>query len=581
VGLRVAQEKNGGSFSLKKFSLVRAEFEKASLRPEARGDGYTPRVAAAVSWLLGKYGDSVGDVAADFGDLFDCERNCFYSDYARAMSSLQQHGELIATYVRDWSGDGAGCLTIKSRQISTFVLLLKMKGVESAAWPWLYPVPGLCDSALVESQDVAEQSRATRLSIRHSFCLKVRSSVSAYVMDSVLVFFLFDVMRARSFYSHCIIARRKSIDVACTARKDVLSEQYWCRERDLCADFVRVMDERCRRRLPMYEDVFEYCHRSAVPSSLAFPNVFVTLTFAEWKFPSPAWMRPHLASQPEGSGLQTLHIYEMAFGVLRKLLGLRGVFWARVVEHLVRVEFQGRGTLHLHAALWALPLQGSDLAELVHSPKNGRSSSLGAYFEEHLECDVDVQVGSGFLNYINGYVTKASDAIDFSSKEYSAEDGEFSEHTDWKRTYRMLLKGSPALQEIYCEMSVDVQVMSRSAVVAEAFPPVPFEEPRVNVTARAYSALVNDSRLVGCCPLAVFVLEVFTGPIGIWFVEVSRCSDRVLLRAVPVGMGSVVSRCLGDLVCCRSELFRGSDRICVLRCLEVRLGFVMLRCLAV
>ena len=154
------------------------------------------------------------------------------------------------------------------------------------------------------------------------------------------------------------------------------------------------------------------------------------------------------------------------------------------------------------------------MAELVHSPKNGRSSSLGAYFEEHLECDVDVQVGSGFLNYINGYVTKASDAIDFSSKEYSAEDGEFSEHTDWKRTYRMLLKGSPALQEIYCEMSFDVQVMSRSAVVAEAFPPVPFEEPRFNVTARAYSPLVNDSCLVGRS-LAVFMLEVFTGPIGI------------------------------------------------------------------
>ena len=33
---------------------------------------------------------------------------------------------------------------------------------------------------------------------------------------------------------------------------------------------------------------------------------------------------------------------------------------------------------------------------------------------------VDVQVGSGFLNYINGYVVKASDCINFSAKEYSA-----------------------------------------------------------------------------------------------------------------------------------------------------------------
>ena len=50
--------------------------------------------------------------------------------------------------------------------------------------------------------------------------------------------------------------------------------------------------------------------------------------------------------------------------------------------------------------------------------------------------------------YINGYVTKASDCVDFSAKEYSCEDGDVTEHTDWKRTYHMLPKGSPALQEV-------------------------------------------------------------------------------------------------------------------------------------
>ena len=28
------------------------------------------------------------------------------------------------------------------------------------------------------------------------------------------------------------------------------------------------------------------------------------------------------------------------------------------------------------------------------------------------DCDVDIRVGSGFLNYINGYVTKSSDCVD-------------------------------------------------------------------------------------------------------------------------------------------------------------------------
>ena len=59
-------------------------------------------------------------------------------------------------------------------------------------------------------------------------------------------------------------------------------------------------------------------------------------------------------------------------------------------------------------------------------------------------CDVDIQVGSGFLNYINGYVAQSSDCVDFSAKEYSEADGEGAENTDWKRTYRGLMKGTPA-----------------------------------------------------------------------------------------------------------------------------------------
>ena len=58
--------------------------------------------------------------------------------------------------------------------------------------------------------------------------------------------------------------------------------------------------------------------------------------------------------------------------------------------------------------------------------------------------DVDIQVGSGFLNYINGYVAQSSDCVDFSAKEYSEADGEGAENTDWKRTYRGLMKGTPA-----------------------------------------------------------------------------------------------------------------------------------------
>ena len=45
-------------------------------------------------------------------------------------------------------------------------------------------------------------------------------------MESRLAFYLADVFRARSFYSHCVLAKRRRIDVACTVRSEQMSEQY-------------------------------------------------------------------------------------------------------------------------------------------------------------------------------------------------------------------------------------------------------------------------------------------------------------------------------------------------------------------
>ena len=77
--------------------------------------------------------------------------------------------------------------------------------------------------------------------------------------------------------------------------------------------------------------------------------------------------------------MQTLHIYEVAVGLLRQLLGLKGVFWCRVVEYLLRVEFQGRGTLHFHLTVWLITK--GDVRDLAHSPKKNRSSDLGRFLQ--------------------------------------------------------------------------------------------------------------------------------------------------------------------------------------------------------
>ena len=123
-------------------SLCRCEFP--DLRYEDRGEGYTPRVAAALAWLRGCHGDSLGDDPADFGgvsagSLLGRERNRFFRDYDRVASYFLEEGSYpgIAAVAQDWSGDGTRWLTVKSRKVSTFMLLLKLKGVESAVWPWL------------------------------------------------------------------------------------------------------------------------------------------------------------------------------------------------------------------------------------------------------------------------------------------------------------------------------------------------------------------------------------------------------------------------------------------------------------
>ena len=53
-------------------------------------------------------------------------------------------------------------------------------------------------------------------------------------------------------------------------------------------------------------------------------------------------------------------------------------------------------------------------------------------------------------------------------------------------------------------MSADVQLMSRSFVVEEAFPPVPFEAARDNATARGYLAFHRPSNR-GDGPLGSFL----------------------------------------------------------------------------
>jgi hypothetical protein len=142
-----------------------------------------------------------------------------------------------------------------------------------------------------------------------------------------------------------------------------------------------------------------------------------------------------------------LHIYHVLLVALKEILQ-PGEWFDEVFHYCLRIEFQGRGTVHVHIALWAiakagLELHGRNTGDYETSPfVNFLSSLFGG-------CKVDVQLGSGWLNYINGYVDKASDAMDFRVSEHYKDK---EANAAWRQTYRLMSKRAPLLTEVYLSM---------------------------------------------------------------------------------------------------------------------------------
>ena len=61
-------------------------------------------------------------------------------------------------------------------------------------------------------------------------------------------------------------------------------------------------------------------------------------------------------------------------------------------------------------------------------------SAFVKFLELVFRAEIDVQVGNGRLNYINGYVAKDHDAVDVGLGEYARKDAT----APWLATYRLL-----------------------------------------------------------------------------------------------------------------------------------------------
>ena len=195
--------------------------------------------------------------------------------------------------------------------------------------------------------------------------------------------------------------------------------------------------------------LYDYCHGDK-PKRLEFPNYFITISPSEWNFPMPAilenWTKATPTRISEMAGPIALHIYNVLHAAMKQVL-TSGPFFEHVFHSCIRTEFQGRGTVHIHVAVWAIPRPGLKLAGRTGT---NHDSALVRMFEELFNSRVDVQDGNGFLNYINGYTTKANEALHFKMTEHFKN---ADAHAIWRQTYRLMCKHAPLLPEVFISMA--------------------------------------------------------------------------------------------------------------------------------
>ena len=154
------------------------------------------------------------------------------------------------------------------------------------------------------------------------------------------------------------------------------------------------------------------------------------------------------------AGASALHMYYAIKDTILVLLTEKNSYWfSHVFHYLIRLEYQQRGTLPFHIAIWTI---------LKRHPRDyvGRTGGYGgegrpgqkttSEFHTYLEnlfnkCHVDVQWTTGRLNYINGYTTKAHDSVDFRLNDMTVAN---AGDNRWFTIYRLLCRQTVCIPQI-------------------------------------------------------------------------------------------------------------------------------------
>ncbi|CAE7574509.1 UBP25, partial [Symbiodinium sp. KB8] len=311
------------------------------------------------------------------------------------------------------------------RELSTASLLLRSPGIEVAARPWLYPLASYADSDLLSRLAPLNWVGSSSLpSIRTSFMRKLTSRCIDYGRDFALKSLLYDTAMAKTITSLISVANQKHIAPEFASMQQDMFEGYWLLQ-------LRKMEDVCRRE-----------HEKTNDFGKTFPNIFFTIAPAEWRYllPEGLILEGSLSDQQD---LITLHLH-----------------------HTMRVLLE---------------------LQLINHPDNLKSIGIASInhwsFRFEFQSRADVQCGDGnhnLMKYVAGYLAKASDALQFVSKQTANED------TKWRQAYRLLCKRSPTEQEIVMEFA-GLSMVKHSFTGTDIFAPIPGSDANNN-SRRQYEA---------------------------------------------------------------------------------------------
>ena len=173
--------------------------------------------------------------------------------------------------------------------ISSFDLFINYIGIECAMHPVLYPETAFTDTGVLETyRDQSGDATARTVSIGHSWTTKVCSSVRVYGESSHLAFFLDEKMLAMKWFAAHTRAQRFGITADIMTRDYQGSSGFYDNHQDALADLVRIQLGRSFDK-EGHPDLYHHVRgmRGGAAWQVAFPNLFITIAPAEWRFPLP------------------------------------------------------------------------------------------------------------------------------------------------------------------------------------------------------------------------------------------------------------------------------------------------------